>query len=168
MNALIYAALAVVSLMNVTDANLESVENIFSIIEEVSVVDICPEIDEETVDLLARTIYAEARGLQTMEQAAVGWCVLNRVDAGYGTVKEVLTAPYQFASYNGDLHSEQLKIANDVLVRWHLEAHTGVESVYRVLPSEYLWFTGDGSHNHFRDSYDGGNYWNWDCVNPYI
>lgn len=168
MNTLFATALLVMSgFINFTDANFESYTDSTPLIDNISIVDICPEIDEETVNLLADTIYAEARGSQTMEQAAVAWCVLNRVDAGYGTIEEVLTAPYQFASVGGEFHAEQYMIANDVLIRWHLEKE-GVEVVNRVLPKEYLWFTGDGQHNHYRDSYDGGNYWDWDCYNPYI
>lgn len=124
------------------------------------------EPDAYIVDLMARTIYAEARGCSTMEQAAVAWCVLNRVDAGYGTVEEVLTAPHQFASWGGEVGQEQLDIAADVLIRWEREK-AGEADVGRVLPREYLWFTGNGSENLFRDTYEGGEYWNWSLPNPY-
>lgn len=124
------------------------------------------EPDAYIVDLMARTIYAEARGCSTMEQAAVAWCVLNRVDAGYGTVEEVLTAPYQFASWGGEIGQEQLDIASDVIIRWEREK-AGEADVGRVLPSEYLWFTGNGSENLFRDAYEGGSYWDWSLPNPY-
>ena len=124
------------------------------------------EPDAYIVDLMARTIYAEARGCSTMEQAAVAWCVLNRVDAGYGTVEEVLTAPHQFATWGGEVGQEQLDIAADVLIRWEREK-AGEADVGRVLPSEYLWFTGNGSENLFRDAYEGGVYWDWSLDNPY-
>lgn len=124
------------------------------------------EPDAYIVDLIARTIYAEARGCSTMEQAAVAWCVLNRVDAGYGTVEEVLTAPYQFATWSGEIGQEQLDIAADVLIRWEREK-AGETDVGRVLPREYLWFTGTGSENLFRDAYEGGEYWDWSLENPY-
>ena len=124
------------------------------------------EPDAYIVDLMARTIYAEARGCSTMEQAAVAWCVLNRVDAGYGTVEEVLTAPHQFASWSGEIGREQLDIAADVLIRWEREK-AGESDVGRVLPREYLWFTGNGSENLFRDAYEGGSYWDWSLPNPY-
>ena len=42
-------------------------------------------VDEADAEMLARVMWGEARGLPEMEQAAVAWCVLNRVDAeGYG------------------------------------------------------------------------------------
>lgn len=124
------------------------------------------EPDAYIADLMARTIYAEARGCSTMEQAAVAWCVLNRVDAGYGTVEEVLTAPHQFATWGGEIGQEQLDIAADVLMRWEREK-AGEADIGRVLPSEFLWFTGNGSENLFRDAYDGGEYWDWSLDNPY-
>lgn len=124
------------------------------------------EPDAYIVDLMARTIYAEARGCSTMEQAAVAWCVLNRVDAGYGDIEAVLTAPHQFATWGGEIGQEQLDIAADVLIRWEREK-AGEADVGRVLPSEYLWFTGNGSENLFRDAYEGGSYWDWSLPNPY-
>ena len=39
--------------------------------------------------------------------------------------------------------------------------------IKRVLPPEYMWFHGDGRHNHFRDSYRGGNRWDWSLDSPY-
>lgn len=158
------------------------------------------EPDAYIVDLMARTIYAEARGCSTMEQAAVAWCVLNRVDAGYGDIEAVLTAPHQFATWSGEVGQEQLDIAADVLTRWEREklgcpgearrsgfggertssgtseaVHTGADEgcaacedeVGRVLPLEYLWFTGDGVRNYFRDAYEGDEYWDWGLESPY-
>lgn len=124
------------------------------------------EPDTYIVDLMARTIYAEARGLSVTEQAAVAWCVLNRVDAGYGTLMEVLTAPHQFATWHGEIAQEQRDIAADVLTRWEREK-AGEAEVGRVLPREYLWFTGDGVRNYFRDAYTGGEYWDWGLESPY-
>ena len=43
----------------------------------------------------------------------------------------------------------------------------GEKNVGRILPPEYMWFYGDGWHNHFRDSYRGGNRWDWSLDNPY-
>lgn len=42
-------------------------------------------------------------------------------------------------------------VALDVLTRWSMEKQ-GAE-VQRELPSGYLWFTGDGETNHFREDY---------------
>lgn len=121
------------------------------------------------IELLAKTVYGEARGCSTMEQSAVIWCVLNRVDAGYGTIEKVITAPYQFTGYNADnpVTAEFAALAEDVLARWMIEKHC-VGEVGRTLPREYLWFRGNGKANIFRDQYDGDyTVWDWNCFNPY-
>ena len=100
----------------------------------------------------------------------VVWCVLNRVDAeGWpDTVAEVVTQPHQFAGYSPDYPAtEEFKaIAADVLIRWEREKREGGE-VGRVLPAEYVFFTGDGEVNHFRTEYEGGMFWDWSLKNPY-
>lgn len=82
--------------------------------------------DETEVEMLARLIWGEARGIPSdMHKAAVVWCVLNRVDAeGWpDTVAEVVTQPHQFAGYSPDYPAtEEFKaIAADVLIRWERE-----------------------------------------------
>ena len=65
--------------------------------------------DEAEVEMLARLIWGEARGIPSdMHKAAVVWCVLNRVDAeGWpDTVAEVVTQPHQFAGYSPDYSDE--------------------------------------------------------------
>ena len=40
------------------------------------------QIAEEDINMLAKTIWNEARGIKSdMEKAAIAWCVLNRVDS---------------------------------------------------------------------------------------
>lgn len=57
---------------------------------------------EQDVEMLAKLIWGEARGVKTTtEKAAVVWCVLNRVDsAGFpNTIEKVVTQPRQFVGY---------------------------------------------------------------------
>lgn len=126
-------------------------------------------IETTDVELIAKTVWGEARGLSTLEQSAVIWCILNRVDAGYGTIVEVITAPNQFTGYSSSnpVTDEFISLAEDVLTRWQMEKLC-IGDVGRTLPSDYLWFSGDIQHNYFRNAYSG-NYstWNWDCWNPY-
>lgn len=127
--------------------------------------------DEAEVEMLARVLWGEARGVPSdMEKAAVVWCVLNRVDADEwpDTVAEVVTQPYQFVGYSlAYPATDELKaIAADVLTRWEREKAAGGD-VGRVLPAEYTFFTGDGEHNHFRNAYEGGDFWDWTLTNPY-
>ena len=54
--------------------------------------------NEADVEMLAKTIWGEARGVESItEKAAVAWCILNRVDAkGYacgGDIEYVLPSP---------------------------------------------------------------------------
>ena len=113
----------------------------------------------EDVEAIARTLYGECRGAETVaEQEAVAWVILNRLDAGYAdTVLGVVSAPGQFAGYSPEhpLWPELVEVARRVL-RMHHREQLG-ESVARVLGPEYLWFSGDGMRNWFRDSYGGGN-----------
>ena len=115
------------------------------------------EPDAEDVEAIARTLYGECRGAETVaEQEAVAWVILNRLDAGYAdTVLGVVSAPGQFAGYSPEhpLWPELVEVAERVLTMHHREQRG--ESVARVLPREYLWFSGDGERNYFRREYDG-------------
>lgn len=137
--------------------------------------------DQEAIDplkadkeALARMVWGEARGCSTTEQAAVVWCALNRFDSGdpyYAncmTIYEIVTQPSQFAGYDPEnpLDPDILALVEDVLVRWMAEK-VCVGDVGRVLPAEYLYFTGDGRVNTFRDQYQGGNTWDWSLDSPY-
>ena len=127
------------------------------------------EIDRSDVEMLARLTWGEARGCTTTEQAAVMWCVLNRVDSEDplfpDTIQEVITQKNQFHGYNinNPIWPELEDLARDVLMRW-LTNEEG-----RVLPLEYCWFSGDGSHNYFRDAYwlNKANIWDWSLESPY-
>lgn len=121
------------------------------------------------VEVMAKILYREARGISSKtEQACVGWVICNRVDAGYAsTPTEVMTAPNQFAYIeNTPIVPELYALAGDVLDRWSREKN-GETDVGRVLPKEYLWFSGDGQKNHFRNQYSGGTRWDYSLLSPY-
>lgn len=129
------------------------------------------EPDMLEVEALARMLYGEARGVaSTMEKAACVWCVLNRVDDPRfpDTVLEVLEAPYQFAGYNASypVLPELAALAADVLTRYHAE-RDGNADVGRVLPAEYVFFTGDGENNHFYSEWKSTSAYDWTLENPY-
>lgn len=131
-----------------------------------------PEAEADPAEYLAKTIYGEARGCSTTEQAAVVWCVLNRVDDESGLwpddIVAVVTQPSQFHGYDPDhpVLPELLTLAEDVLARWEIE-DSCVGDVGRVLPREYTYFSGDGRHNYFRTEYTGGETWGWTAESPY-
>lgn len=127
--------------------------------------------EEEDIEMLAKLIWGEARGVESItEKAAVAWCVLNRVDAkGYpNSIEAVVTQPHQFVGYDEDypVTKEHRLIAEDVLCRWYAEK-AGEKDVGRVLPKEYVYFTGDGSRNHFTSEWRSKDTWNWNLASPY-
>ena len=123
------------------------------------------------VEALAKLIYGEAGIVpSTTEQAAVVWCVLNRVDDPRfpDTVLEVVEAPYQFSGYDPEypVYEEYAILAADVLTRYRAE-RDGEENVGRVLPAEYCFFTGDGRRNHFTTEWKSTDCFGWTLASPY-
>ena len=43
----------------------------------------------------------------------------------------------------------------------------GIENVGRTLPQGYFFFNGDGQYNHFRQSLETNDYWDWSYRTPY-
>ena len=186
--ALIYIILAVVcfiyALTNhsyATDAKptciptYNEVEWIFTKEEFYKVVKPEELIEERNVELLANTLYGEARGLSDLEKSAVVWCILNRVDKGYAdNIYDVVSAKNQFVGYvEGRTYYPEIKayekckeIAYDVLLRWYKEKF-GIENVGRTLPKDYLYFVCKDGVNVFTKEWKGTNYWDWSLVNPY-
>lgn len=126
------------------------------------------EYQQIQIKMLAQVVYGEARGCSKTEQAAVIWCVLNRVDdPDYpNEITKVITQEGQFAGYseNNPIDYEIIDLVEDVMTRWVFEK-TAIGSVGRVLPKEYLYFAGDGKKNYFRDS--NGNKWDLELNSPY-
>lgn len=122
------------------------------------------------INQIAQVIYNEARGIpDKAEQAAVAWCILNRVDTeGFpDTITAVIQQPYQFAwSAKTPIKDELRELAADVYDRWMLEK-TGEDNVGRVLPAEYLYFYGKNGRNHFRTEWRGGLTYDWALESPY-
>ena len=131
---------------------------------------------ESDIEIAAKIILKEAESVKDncgvsgdCHRAAVVWCILNRVDAGYGDFEEVATAPNQFAYYqNTRIVKEFYELAEDVLDRWSQEK-AGIKDVGRVLPQDYLWFRGNGKVNIFRNKYKGDyKIWDWSLPDPYV
>lgn len=135
---------------------------------------------KEDVIAAAKLLWGEARGVPDLvigdrvissecQQAAVLWTVLNRYDAGYGdSVTAVITAPGQYHGYSesNPVDSDLLDLTIDVLNRWTHEKWDG-DSIGRVLPEDYMWFHGDGTHNYFRNEFESDSYWTWELFDPY-
>ncbi len=128
--------------------------------------------DEAEVDMLARMLWGEARGVESnTEKAACVWAVFNRVDDPRfpDSIAAVLEQPSQFNGYNPDYPAtaELRAIAADVWTRYHRE-RSGDADAGRVLPREYVYFTGDGEHNYFTVEWDEeARPWGWSLESPY-
>lgn len=110
---------------------------------------------EDDVKAMAKMLWGEARGCTRDNQIKCAWVVCNRVDDDRfpDTIQGVLEQPSQFHGYDPTypVTDELYAVALDVLTRWSLEKQ-GV-TVERELPNTYLWFTGDGVQNNFREEY---------------
>ena len=110
---------------------------------------------EDDVAAMAKMLWGEARGCTRDNQIKCAWVVCNRVDDERfpDTIQGVLSQPYQFHGYSESfpVTDELYSIAFDVLTRWSYEKQ-GIP-VRRELPSSFLWFTGNGRENIFREVY---------------
>ena len=131
---------------------------------------------EEDVVNMAKMCYGESMNLPilntaygdrsaTYQSAEAMYAVLNRVDAGYGSISTCIKAKRQFVGYKSDnpVTDELYDLAKLVIEDWS----TGEEK-YRVLPSEFLYFHGDGRHNHFTTKSGGGVEYNHQIPDPFV
>ena len=104
---------------------------------------------------VAKMLYGESRGCSIDNQQKAVWCVLNRVDDERypDSIIAVLSQSGQFHGYspNHPVWDDLTAVAEDVLTRWSLEKQ-GV-AVNRELPKSFLYFTGTGKENVFREAY---------------
>ena len=110
---------------------------------------------EDDVAAMAKMLWGEARGCTRDNQIKCAWVVVNRVDDERfpDTIQGVLEQPSQFHGYDPTypVTDELYSIAFDVLTRWSYEKQ-GIP-VRRELAESFLWFTGDGVTNYFREVY---------------
>ena len=110
---------------------------------------------EEDVAEVAKMLWGEARGCTRDNQIKCAWIVCNRVDDARfpDTIQGVLSQPHQFHGYSESfpVTDELYNVAFDVLTRWSYEKQ-GIP-VRRDLPKSFLWFTGNGEENIFREVY---------------
>ena len=110
---------------------------------------------EDDVAEVAKMLWGEARGCTRDNQIKCAWVVVNRVDDERfpDTIQGVLSQPHQFHGYSESfpVTDELYNVAFDVLTRWSYEKQ-GVP-VRRELASSFLWFTGNGEENIFREAW---------------
>lgn len=134
-------------------------------------VDIYDYFTWDDIVMLSKLVYGEACNQAYDQQAAVVWCVLNRMDSPRFTgndIRSVVTAPYQFAGYkdNKPVLERHIKLVTDVLERY-LREKNGETNVGRTLPKDYYYFVGFGGYNHFSKVWRQEEYWDFSNPNPY-
>lgn len=127
--------------------------------------------ESEVISCLCKVVYGEARGCDKTQQAAVVWCILNRVEDSRfpNDIISVVTQKNQFDGYSSKypVVEEIEELVYDVLWRYELE-FGGQEDVGRVLPKDYLFFRSSGTGvNVFRQEYNSKNIWDWSWGTPY-
>lgn len=107
-------------------------------------------------ELIAKTIWGEARGCSPEEQRLVAWCILNRVDTGIwgDTIEDVIKYPNAFQGYdiNNPTTYKCLELAKEVLIEWTSGGECEVLAPYATEPG-YLYFVGRDGHNWFREEW---------------
>jgi len=105
----------------------------------------------------------------TAQKAAVMWTALNPYDAGIAdSLLGVITKPNSFYGYDPahPVQEDLLALAYDVLDRWEREK-LGETDVGRVLPADYIYFTGDGKYNYFRNEFKTDVFYDWQLEDIY-
>jgi hypothetical protein len=114
-----------------------------------------PMFTEDEVELLAKTVWGEARGLSIDEQRLVIWTVLQRVDDDnrWGdTIEAVITAPRQFNGYRerNPVTPEIHALVVQELTDWHNGENPPTHELFAP-NAPYFFFDGDGTNNWFRE-----------------
>lgn len=118
---------------------------------------------DEDLDMIARTVWGEARGCSEIQQEAVVWCILNRVDDERfpDSIAGVITQKNEFFGYDASntVDEDIRALVRKVLLVWVTEEIMPAEDRERVLPPEYVFFSGNGYENIFTTAYKAGSIW---------
>ena len=113
-------------------------------------------IPDELVAEAALLAWGEYSGNDYAQRTAPIWCACNRADAWGLTLEEVMHSDaFHGLLTEREVPEEWYGLARETLARWELE-HMGYIDVGRTLPSEYLYFSGNGVVNVYRTEYIGG------------
>lgn len=134
--------------------NTESVSSNETEPELISIGEPVVKYTSDEVTLVCQTVYGEARGCSREEQMLVVWCICNRADSSGASIERVVTAPRQFHGYNPEhpVTDEIRSAVLEVLDAWSQGQEALVYEPYATT-SEYLYFSGDGVHNWFREEW---------------
>jgi spore germination cell wall hydrolase CwlJ-like protein len=112
---------------------------------------------EDELEMLAKTVWGEARGCTPDEWRLVIWTVFQRVDSessdfrSQNSIEAVLTYPLAFTGYrvSNPVDPDILALVTEEAHAWQYGAEAPTFEPYAAtLP--YLFFDGDGCHNWYR------------------
>lgn len=113
-------------------------------------------IPDELVAEAALLAWGEYSGTDYAQRTAPIWCACNRADAWGLPLDEVMHSDaFHGLLTEREVPTEWYDLARETLARWELEK-MGYIDVGRTLPSEYLYFSGNGVVNVYRTEYIGG------------
>lgn len=101
-----------------------------------------PPVDTDEMDLFYRVIAAESGGFWDIEgRTRIAEVIVNRVNAGQGSLYSVLTAKNQFTVVeNGSIHTVTVTEADRVA------AHRALAGANPILPTNTLYFCTEGAY----------------------
>ncbi len=113
-------------------------------------------IPDELVAEAALLAWGEYSGTDYAQRTAPIWCACNRAEAWGLPLDEVMHSDaFHGLLTEREVPEEWYDLARETLARWELEK-MGYIDVGRTLPSEYLYFSGNGKYNTYRTEYIGG------------
>lgn len=113
-------------------------------------------IPDELVAEAALLAWGEYSGSDYAQRTAPIWCACNRADAWGLPLEDVMHSDaFHGLLTEREVPEEWYDLACETLARWELEK-AGYIDVGRTLPSEYLYFSGNGVVNVYRTEYIGG------------
>lgn len=113
-------------------------------------------IPDELVAEAALLAWGEYSGTDYAQRTAPIWCACNRADAWGLSLEAVMHSDaFHGLLTEREVPEEWYDLARETLARWELEK-LGYIDVGRTLPSEYLYFSGNGEYNTYRTEYIGG------------
>ena len=108
---------------------------------------------DNCVDVIARMVWGEGRGVSRNEQKLIVWTVINRLEDGrYGdTLVGIVRARGQFHGYSPrfPVTAEIREMVVEVLEAWERGESAKVYPPF-ARTAGYRYFHGDGRHNWFR------------------
>ena len=112
--------------------------------------------NDNTIRMMAKMVWGEARGCDPEEQVLVVWTVLQRYDRGTwgSTLERIITAELQFIGYEPQhpVMQDIYELCRDEMWKWYCGLDAPLLYPFAT-SAPYYYFNGDGTHNWFREHF---------------